>query len=91
MESFRETNGVLSRIGWPGEQLEAELPTRIWDLEPHVKREAKESVTAKAGLAEEIKKGHSEFDITEIPSHVKEPARPSNRRRKIRVYIPSYR
>ena len=73
-------------IGWPDEQLQAELPTRTCDLEPHVKREEQESVTA-----EDIKRGHSEFDITEIPSRVKEPARPSNRRRKIRVYIPSYR
>jgi hypothetical protein len=31
----------------PGEQLEAELPTRTCNLEPHVRREAKESVTAK--------------------------------------------
>ena len=50
MESFRETNGVVSRIGWPGEQPEAELPTRTCNLEPHVRREAKEGVTAKVGL-----------------------------------------
>jgi RecB family exonuclease len=53
-----------------------------------LEREAEESVAAKADLAEEIMRGHSEFDATELPSHVKAPARPSNRRRKIRIYIP---
>ena len=91
MEFFRETNGVFSSNRLLGEPLGAENPMRTCDLESHVKREEKESVTAKAGLAEEINRGHSEFDTTEIVSHAKETARPSNRRRKTRVYIPSYR
>jgi hypothetical protein len=91
MESFREANRVLGRIGWPGEQLKAELPKTTCTLKPPFKRETKESLIAKADLAEEIKRERSEFDATEVPSHLKAPGRPSTRRRKIRVYIPSYR
>lgn len=85
MESFRERDGGLSSNRLPGEPLGAE---KTCDLEADVK---KESVTAKAGLSEEIKRAHSEFGTTEILSRAKETARPTKRRRKIRVYIPSYR
>ena len=83
MESFSEKNGGLSSNRLPGEPLGAE---KTGDLEAK-----KESVTAKAGLSEEIKRAHSEFGTTEILSRANETARPTKRRRKIRVYIPSYR
>ena len=89
MKSFERQIVFAVVIGWPDELLDAKLRTRTCDLESHVNREAKQSVTARAGLAEEIKRVHSDFDITEVPSHVKEPERSSNRRRKIRVCIPS--
>ncbi len=91
MDSFREKNGGLSSDRPAGEQLGRQNRTRTCDLEPRANREEKESVTAKAGLSDEVKRAHSEFDTTEIVPHAKETARPSNRRRKIRVYIPSYR
>jgi hypothetical protein len=82
MESFRERDGGLSSNRLPGEPLDAE---KTCDLEADVK---KESVTA---TSEEIKRAHSEFGTTEILSRAKETARPTKRRRKLRVYIPSYR
>jgi len=85
MESFREKNGDRSSNRLPYEPLGAE---RTCDLETDVK---KKSVTAKAGLSEEIKRAPSEFGTTEILSLAKEIARPTNRRRKLRVYIPSGR
>ena len=86
MESFIKTSNRL-----PGEPLEAENPMKTCDLESHVEKEEKESVAAKAGVSEKIKRAHFEFDTTEILAHAKETARPLNRRRKTRVYIPSYR
>jgi hypothetical protein len=91
MESVREKNGGPSSNRPLGEPPGTENPKRTCGFEPHVKREEKESVTTNVGLAQEIKRAHSEFDTTEIVPHAKETARPSNRRRKIRVYIPSYR
>lgn len=85
MESFREKNGGLSSNRLPYEPLGAE---RTCDLEADVK---KESVTANAGLSEEIRRAHSECGTIEILSGAKETARPTNRRRKLRVYIPSGR
>ena len=88
MESFREKNGGLSSNRLAREELGAEISTRTCNLEPNVNREEKETVTAKAALSEEIKRAHSEFDTTEILPEAKEIARPSNRRHKIRVYLP---
>lgn len=88
MESFREKNSGLSSNRLTGEQRVAEFSTVMCDLEPHVNRVEKETVTAKAGLAEEVNRAHSEFDTTEIPVEAKETGRPSNRRRRLRVYFP---
>jgi hypothetical protein len=89
MESFGEKNSGLSSNRLTREQLGGEFATRTCDLEPHVNRVEKETVTAKAGLAEEINRARSELDTTEILPKAKKTARPSNRRRKIRVYFPS--
>ena len=70
------------------QESEGNVKTTISDLEPNINQEEKEIVTVKAGLSEEIKRAHSEFDTTEILPEAKETARPSNRRRKIRVYLP---
>ena len=91
MESVRERNGGLSSNRLLGEPSGTENPTRTCSFEPHVKIEEKESVTAKPALAKEIKRAHSEFDTAEIVSDTKETARSLNRRRKLRVYVPSYR
>jgi hypothetical protein len=88
MDSFREKNDGVVSNRLSREQLGAEFSMRIRDLEPHVSREENETVTAKTGLIEGTKKAHSEFDTAEILSEAKETARPSNRRRKIRVYFP---
>ncbi len=88
MDSFREKNGGLSSDRPAGEQLGRQNRTRTCDLEPRVNREEKESVTAKAGLSHEVKRAHSEFDKTAILSAAKATARPSDRRRKIRVWLP---
>lgn len=87
MESFREKNGGLSSNRLIGEQVGAEILTRTCDLEPHDNCEEKETLTATAGLSDEIKRAHPEFDTTEILPESKETARPI-RRRKIRVYLP---
>ena len=63
MESFIKTSNRL-----PGEPLEAENPMKTCDLESHVEKEEKESVAAKAGVSEKIKRAHFEFDTTEFPS-----------------------
>lgn len=89
MESSRKKNGGLTSNRLTGEQLEAEFSTGMCSLEPHVNRVEEETVTAKAGLAEEINRAPSEFDTTEILPKAEKTARPSNRRRKIRVYFPS--
>jgi hypothetical protein len=65
-ESFTEKKGGLSTNRLTREQLGAEIGPGICDLEPHVNREEPKTVTAKAGLAGEIKRAHSEFDTTEI-------------------------
>ena len=70
------------------EQIGAEFSTKICDLESHINREEKETVRAKEGISEEIKREDSESDTTGIPLKAKETARPSNRRRKLRVYLP---
>lgn len=77
MDSFREKNDGVVSNRLSREQLGAEFSMRIRDLEPHVSQEENETVTAKAGLVEGT-----------ILSEAKETARPSNRRRKIRVYFP---
>lgn len=87
MESFREKNGGLSSNRLAGEQPGVEISTSTCDLEPHANREEKETLTAKAGLSDQIKGAHSE-DTTEILSAAEDTARPSNRRRKIRVWLP---
>jgi len=58
---------------------------RICDLESHINRDEKETVRAKEGISEEIKRADSESDTTGIPLKAKETARPSYRRRKLRV------
>jgi hypothetical protein len=50
--------------------------------------EEKEIVEVKAGMSEEIERVESPFNTRGILLKAKERARPSNRRRKIRVYIP---
>jgi hypothetical protein len=81
-ESFTEKKGGLSSNRLTREQLGAEIGPRICDLEPHVNREEPKTVTAKAGLAGEIKRAHSEFDTTEIPPEAKKQRGPQNRRCK---------
>jgi hypothetical protein len=88
MKSFREKNGGLSSNRLTGEQLGEKISTSTCDWEPHANREEKETLTAKARLSDEIKRAHSAVDTTEILSAAKETARPSNRRRKIRVWLP---
>jgi hypothetical protein len=88
MKSIREISDGFGNNRLSQEQTGAESSTRICDLETHINREEKETVTAKAGGSEEIKRAHSEFDTTENLPEAKETVRPSNRRRKIRVYFP---
>jgi hypothetical protein len=85
MESFRKKTPVSVVIDCSRSKLEAEVSTRIRDLEPS-NREEKEIVEVKAGMSEE--RIESAFHTREILLKAKEKARPSNRRRKIRVYIP---
>jgi hypothetical protein len=47
MKSFRETDGGLSSNRMAGEPLEAE---KTWDLEGHVNKAEKESVTASGAI-----------------------------------------
>ena len=88
MKFFREKNSGLSSNRLTGEQLGEKISTSTCDWEPHANREEKETLTAKARLSDEIKRAHSAVDTTEILSAAKETARPSNRRRKIRVWLP---
>ncbi len=68
---------------------EENLKASICDLEPHINQEEKEIVRDKAMMLKEIERVESEFNTTGIPLKAnEETARPSNRRRKIRVYIP---
>jgi hypothetical protein len=101
MESFTGKNGGFGTTPLIEEQIGAEfsrndtyiapaavgseenLKASICDLEPHINQEEKEIVRDK------IERVDSEFNTTGIPLKAKkETARPSNRRRKIRVYIP---
>jgi hypothetical protein len=86
MESFRKKLAVSVVIDCSKSRLEAEVSTRICDLEPSIDREEKEIVEVKAGMSEE--RIESAFNTRKILLKAKERARPSNRRRKIRVYIP---
>jgi hypothetical protein len=88
IKSIREQNGSFGSNRLSQEQIGAECSTRICDLEPHVNRDEKETVRAKEEIAEEIKREDYESDTTRIPMKTKETARPSNRRRKLRVYLP---
>ena len=88
IKSIREKNGSLSSNRLSQEQIGAEFSTRICDLESHINRDEKETVRAKEGISEEIKRADSESDTTGIPLKAKETARPSYRRRKLRVYLP---
>ena len=88
MKSIREKNGGFGSNRLRQEQIGAEFSTRMCNLEPHVNRDEKETVRAKEGIAEEIKREDCESDTTGIPLKAKETARPSNRRRKLRVYLP---
>jgi hypothetical protein len=87
MKSIRVKNGGFSSNRLSQEQIGAEFSTRICDLEPHVNRDEKETVRAKEGIAEEIKREDCESDNTGIPLKAKETVRPSNQR-KLRVYFP---
>ena len=88
MKSIREKNGGFGSNRLRQEQIGAEFSARMCNLEPHVNRDEKETVRAKEGIAEEIKREDCESDTTGIPLKAKETARPSNRRRKLRVYLP---
>jgi len=88
MKSIREKNGGFGSNRLRQEQIGAEFSTRMCNLEPHVNRDEKETVRAKEGIAEEIKREDCASDTTGIPLKAKETARPSNRRRKLRVYLP---
>ena len=88
MKSIREKNGGLGSNRLSQEQIGAEFSTRMCNLEPHVNRDEKETVRAKEGIAEEIKREDCESDTAGIPLKAKETARASNRRRKLRVYLP---
>ncbi len=88
MKSITEKKGGLSSNRLSQEQIGAEFSTRICDLERHVNRDEKETVRAKEGISEEIKREDCESDTTGIPIKAKETAQPSIRRRKIRVYFP---
>ncbi len=88
MKSITEKNGGLISDRLSQEQIRAEFSTRICDLESHINRDEKETVRAKEGIAEEIKREDCESDTTGIPIKAKETARPSNRRRKLRIYLP---
>ena len=85
IKSIREKNGSLSSNRLSQEQIGAEFSTRICDLESHINRDEKETVRVKEGISEEIKRADSESDTTGIPLKAKETARPSYRRRKLRV------
>ncbi len=88
MDCLREKNGGLGRNRVIQEQRGAEFPRRICHLEAHINREEKEIVTVKAEISEEIESAEPEVDTTEILLKAKEAARPSKRRRKLRVYFP---
>jgi hypothetical protein len=88
MKSIREKNGGFGSNRLSQEQIGAEFATRICDLEPHVNRDEKETLRAKKGIAEENKREDCESDNPGIPLKAKETVRPSNRRRKLRVYLP---
>jgi hypothetical protein len=88
IKSIREKNSGLSSNRLSQEQIGAEFSTRICDLESHINRDEKETVRVKEGISEEIKRADSESDTTGIPLKAKETARPSYRRRKLRVYLP---
>ncbi len=61
----------------------------IRDYRGDFDEEEKEIVRDKAMMLKEIERVESEFNTTGIPLKAnEETARPSNRRRKIRVYIP---
>lgn len=88
MKTIREKSDGLGNNRLSQEQMGAEFSTRICDLEPHINREDKETVRAKEGISEEIKRADSESDTTRILLKAKQPARSSNQRRKFRVYLP---
>jgi hypothetical protein len=65
------------------------LKAKICDLEPHINQEEKEVVRDKAMMLKESQGVESEFNTTRILLKAKkETSRSSNRRRKIRVYLP---
>jgi hypothetical protein len=88
MDYFRKKNGGLGRNRVIQEQIGAEFSTRICNSEPHINQEEKEIVRVKAEISEEIERAEPEVNTTEILLEAKEAARPSNRRRKLRVYFP---
>jgi hypothetical protein len=88
MESFAEKKGGCGSNQLIQEQIGAEVSTRNCDLAPSINREEKEIIEVKAGMSEEIASVESAFNTRGILLKAKQRARPSNRRRKIRVYIP---
>jgi hypothetical protein len=88
MESFRKKLAVSVVIDCSRSKLGTEASTRICDWEPPMNGEEKEIVEVKAGMSEETERVESPFNTRGILLKAKERARPSNRRRKIRVYIP---
>jgi hypothetical protein len=85
---FQEKTGGLGSHRLFLEQIGAEVSTRICDLESPMNREEKEIVEVKAEMSEEIEKLKSASNTEGILLKAKQRARPSNRRRNIRVYIP---
>jgi hypothetical protein len=86
-------DGIFQKTGCPEiptvlQQIGAEVSTGIWDLESPMNREEKEIVEVKAGMSEEIERVKSASNTKRILLKAKQRARPSNRRRNIRVYIP---
>ena len=88
MESFKKKLAVSVVIDCSWSKLGAEVTTRICDLECPMNPEEKEIVEVKAGMSEEIERVKSASNTKGILLKAKQRARPSNRRRNTRVYIP---
>ena len=88
MESFKKKLAVSVVIDCSLSKLGAEVSTRICDLESPMNPKEKEIVEVKAGMSEGIERVKSASNTKGILLKAKQRARPSNRRRNIRVYIP---
>ena len=68
------------------EQIEAEVSMKVCDLEPPINGEAKKTFEVKARSVERVES--VSIQNKGNPAQGNKTARPSYRRRKIRVYIP---